>query len=119
MSDQQIEGGQVWQTWLAKVISLRPKDNMYLDSPRGIEVANLCLAFEKQDFSWHRSDEDTFWLDVQLFVKYKLSNKDITFIMQQQPGTENYRKHAAERNAYAEFMRGLQKLRCINNQNSK
>lgn len=114
MTDQQIEGGEVFREWLAKVMSERPKGNMYLDSPRGVEVTKLCLAFEKQDFSWHRSDEDTFWIDVQMAVKYNLSDEEILFMMKQQPGVENYRKHAEERNAYAEFMRGLTKLRNIN-----
>lgn len=109
-----IEGGEVFGQWLAKVMSLRPRGNVYLDSPRGVEVTRLCLDFERQDFSWHRSDEDTFWLDVQLAVKYKLSDDDITFMMRQQPGVENYKKHAEERNAYAEMMRGLAKLRLIN-----
>lgn len=107
-------GGQsVWLNWLAKVMQSHPKGSMYLDSPRGLEVSKLCLSYEKWDFTWHRSDEDTFWIDVQLFVKYKLTDDEILFIMKQQPGADNYRKHAAERNAYAEFMRGLQKLRNI------
>lgn len=107
------DGQSVWLKWLAEVMQNRPKGNMFLDSPRGIEVARLCLAYEKQDFAWHRGDEDTFWVDVQLFVKYGLSDDEILFTLKQQPGVENYRKHAAERNAYAEFMRGLQKLRNI------
>lgn len=111
---ERIEAGEVWKEWLAKVMSLRPHGNMYLDSPRGIEVTKMCLAYEKSDFSWHRSDEDTFWIDVQMFVKYKHSDEEILFIMKQQPGVENYSKHSAERNAYAEFMRGLTKLRNIN-----
>lgn len=107
------DGQSVWLEWLAKVMQSRPKGNMYLDSPRGLEVSKMCLAYEKWDFTWHRSDEDTFWIDVQLFVKYKLTDEEILFAMKQQPGVENYRKHAAERNAYAEFMRGLRKLRNI------
>lgn len=109
-----IEGGEIWMEWLAKVISQKPSHNMYLDSERGIEVARLCLKHEKQDFNWHRSDVDTFWIDVQMFVKYKLSNEDILFVLEQQPGVDNYSKHAEERKAYAEFMRGLTKLRNIN-----
>ncbi|MDE7180075.1 MAG: hypothetical protein K2N88_02620 [Muribaculaceae bacterium] len=104
----------IWLEWLKRVMELRPKDSPYLDSPRGIEVTKLCLAFEKQDFNWHRSDEDAFWIDVQMYVKYKLSDEDILFIMKQQPGVVNYSKHAAERNAYAEMMRGIKKLRQIN-----
>ena len=113
-SDEEATDGQsVWLKWLAKVMSERPKGNMYLDSPRGIEVTKMCLAYEKQDFTWHRGDEDTFWIDVQMFVKYKLTDEDILFTMKQQPGVENYRKHSEEKNAYAEFMRGLKKLRNI------
>ena len=104
----------VWLEWLKRVMELRPKDSPYLDSPRGIEVTMLCLAFEKQDFNWHRSDEDTFWIDVQMCVKYKLSDEEILFMMKQQPGVDNYSKHSAERNAYAEMMRGIKKLRQIN-----
>lgn len=104
----------VWLEWLNKVMELRPKNSQYLDSPRGIEVTKLCLGFEKQDFNWHRSDEDTFWIDVQLCVKYKLSNEEILFMMNQQPGATNYKKHAVERIAYAEMMRGINKLRQIN-----
>lgn len=107
------DGQSVWHEWLAKVMQNRPKGNMYLDSPRGMEVAKMCLAYEKQDFTWHRSDEDTFWIDVQMFVKYKLTDEEILFAMKQQPGVDNYRKHSEEKNAYAEFMRGLTKLRNI------
>ena len=111
--EEATDGQSVWLKWLAKVMSERPKGNMYLDSPRGIEVTKMCLAYEKQDFTWHRGDEDTFWIDVQMFVKYKLTDEDILFTMKQQPGVENYRKHSEEKNAYAEFMRGLKKLRNI------
>ncbi len=107
------DGQSVWLRWLAEVMRNRPKRNMYLDSPRGMEVTKMCLAFEKQDFTWHRSDEDTFWIDIQMFVKYKLTDEEILFTMKQQPGVDNYRRHAAEKNAYAEFMRGLTKLRNI------
>lgn len=103
-----------YMMWLKEMMSQRPKGNMYLDSDRGIEVAKLCLAFEKENFSWRRSDEDTFWIDVQCFVKYKLTNEEIIFTMKMQPGVENYKKHSEERNAYAEMMRGLTKLRQIN-----
>ncbi len=108
---------KTWLVWLAKVMSMRPKNNAYLNSPRGIEVGKLCLDFERQDYNWHRSEEETFWIDVQLFVKYKLSDEDILFILKQQPGTENYQKHSEERNAYAEMMRGIGKLRRIEFQN--
>lgn len=105
------DGQSVWHRWLAEVMTHRPKQNMYLDSPRGMEVTKMGIEHERKDFTWHRSDEDTFWIDIQLFVKYKLSDKEIKFIMKQQPGVDNYRKHAADKNAYAEFMRGLEKLR--------
>ena len=51
-----------------------------------------------------------------MFVKYKLSDKEIRFILKQQPGIQNYSKHSDERKAYAEFMRGLEKLRKINSE---
>ena len=105
---------QEFKEWLCKIISIKPKGNYYLDSTRGQEVTKLMLEFERDDFNWHRSDEDTFWIDVQLCVKYKLSNEEILFMLKQQPGTENYQKHSAERNAYAEMMRGFNKLRQIN-----
>ena len=74
----------------------------------------LILDFEKDNFSWRRSDEDTFWIDVQLFVKYRLSNEEILKICESQPGIENYKKHSEERRAYAEMMRGIEKLRRLN-----
>lgn len=106
-----MSGNTDWLEWLAEIMTHRPKNNAFLESPRGIEVGRLCIAFERDNFSWRRSDTDTFWIDVQLFVKYKLSDEDILFALRMQGGTENYRKHAEERNAYAEFMRGLMRLR--------
>ena len=103
----------MWKEWVANVMAIKPKSNL-LDSKRGVEVTKLCISYERQDFNWHRSDIVTFWIDVQMFVKYKLSDKEIRFILQQQPGLENYTKHSEERKAYAEFMRGLEKLRKIN-----
>lgn len=111
--EAQSNGQDVFRQWLVGVMRNRPKGNMYLDCPRGIEVGRLCIDFERQNYSWRRSDEDTFWIDVQLFVKYKLSNEDIVFTMKMEAGVENYKKHADERKAYAEFMRGLSKLRKI------
>ena len=89
----------------------RPKNNSYLDSERGIEVGKLCIAVERELHSWRRSDVDTFWIDVQLFTKFKLDDNEIIFILKQQPGINNYAKHSLERKAYAEMMRGLKKLR--------
>ena len=94
-------------------MAIKPKSNL-LDSKRGVEVTKLCISYERQDFNWHRSDIDVFWVDVQMFVKYKLSDKEIRFILKQQPWIENYAKNSEERKAYAEFMRGLEKLRKIN-----
>lgn len=71
------------------------------------------MNLKKKDFNWHRSDEDTFWIDIQLFVKYGLSDQDIITVCRMQPGVENYKKHSEERNAYAEMMRGIKKLRGI------
>ncbi len=92
-------------------MTVRPKGNCYLDSERGLEIGRLCIAYERNNFNWRRSDTDTFWIDVQLFTKYKLSDDEIQFAMGMQPGIENYKRHSKERNAYAEYMRGLTKLR--------
>lgn len=106
-----IESNMEWKVWIANVMRIRPKGNEYIESKRGIQVAKLCFDFNREDFNWHRSDIDTFWIDVQLFVKYKLSDDDILFICKQHPGTENYQKHSTERNAFAEMMRVIEKLR--------
>lgn len=103
----------VWKEWVANVMAIKPKSDL-LDSKRGVEVTKLCIDYERQDFNWHRSDIDTFWIDIHMFAKYKLSDKEIRFILKQQPGLKNYAKHSEERKAYAEFMRGLEKLRKIN-----
>lgn len=102
-----------WKTWLADTMSRRPKGNSYIECPRGIEVGDLLLALEREMFSWRRSDPDTFWIDVQLFVKYKLSDDDIRFIASFEPGIDQYRLHAEERHAYAEMTRGLKKLKSL------
>ena len=106
----------IWYERVATVMSQKPLKNKWIDSKRGQQVTKLCLNFERDDYNWHRSDTDTFWLDVQMFVKYKLSDKEIRFILRQQPGVENYSKHEAERNAFAEFKRGLDKLRLLNSE---
>lgn len=105
-----------WLEWLTHVMMSRPVGNLYLDSERGIEIGKLCLEIAREDFTWRRSDKDTFWADVQLFTKYKLDEKDINFICKMQPGVDNYKLHAKERNAYAEMMRGINKLRKLNQQ---
>lgn len=107
-------GNIEFREWILKVMALKPKGSYYINCERGKEVTELALNFERDDFNWHRSDEDIFWIDIQLFVKYKLSNEEILFILKQQPGVVNYSKYAKERNAYAEMMRGLNKLRQIN-----
>ena len=106
-------GNEDFKLWLVEVMKQRPKGNYYLDCPRGMEVGKLCIDFERDNFSWRRSDADAFWIDVQMFVKYKLTDEEIIFTMKMQPGVENYKKHADERNAYAEYKRGLDKLRAI------
>ena len=108
-----------WKDWLFNVMLQRPHGNSYLDCPRGIEVGQLCIDFNRNDFNWHRSDHETFWIDVQLFVKYKLSNEEILFILSSQPGCDNYRKFSEERNAFAEFRRGFDKLRKLNDGTNK
>lgn len=106
----------IWYDWIAIVMAQRPQSNRWIDSKRGQQVTKLCLNFERDDYNWHRSDTDTFWVDVQLFVKYKLSDKEIRFILRQQPGIQNYSKHSDERKAFAEFERGLDKLRVLNSE---
>lgn len=102
-----------WLEWLAQVMPTRPKNNAYLDSERGMEIGQLCFQIEREDFAWRRSDPDVFWIDVQLFTKYQLTDDEIRFICSHQAGNENYKKHSAERNAYAEMMRGMNKLKEI------
>lgn len=106
----------IWYDWIATVMAQKPQNNRWIDSKRGQQVTKLCLNFERDDYNWHRSDTDTFWLDVQMFVKYKLSDKEIRFILRQQPGIQNYSKHSDERKAFAEFKRGLDKLRVLNSE---
>ena len=74
----------------------------------------MLLDLERADFNWHRGDPDVFWIDAQMCIKYQLSNAEIKFLAKQQPGTSNYKKHAKERNAYSEMMRGLEKLKELN-----
>ncbi len=100
-----------WGNHLTKIMLNRPNGNDFLESDRGMEIGKFCLAKERELFSWRRSDPDTFWIDVQLFTKYKLSNNEIAFIMERQPGIEEYKEHSKERRAYAEMMRGIKKLR--------
>lgn len=111
----EIEDDTIWLNWLKDTLANRPaRPNRYIDSERGVEVVKLCLDFEHDNFSWRRSDEDTFWLDVQMFVKYRLSDEEILFCAKMQGGIENNKKHSEERNAYAEVKRGLEKLRALN-----
>lgn len=100
--------------WLKEIMQCRPKGNAYLESQRGIEVARLCIDFERNNYSWRRSDIDTFWIDVQLLTKYKLTDNEVCFVMKMQAGVDNYVQNSQERNAYAEMMRGIKKLRQIN-----
>lgn len=104
----------VWLDWIAEVMAIKPVDNELIESQRGQEVVDLLLDLERNDFNWHRGDADVFWIDAQMCIKYKLSNAEIKFIASQQPGVVNYKKHAKERNAYSEMMRGLEKLKELN-----
>lgn len=104
----------IWLEWIAEVMATKPVSNELLDSQRGQEVVDLLLDLERADFNWHRGDPDVFWIDAQMCIKYQLSNAEIKFLASQQPGVANYQKHAKERNAYAEMMRGLQKLKELN-----
>ncbi|MGT2800670.1 hypothetical protein [Streptococcus marmotae] len=102
-----------FKEWLAEVMPIRPQNNALLDSERGLEIAKLCIEIEREAFNWRRSDVDTFWIDIQMFVYYKLSDEEIRFICKQQPGIENHAKYAEERKAYAEMMRGFEKLKAL------
>ena len=104
----------IWLEWIAEVMATKPVNNELLESQRGQEVVDLLLDLERADFNWHRGDADTFWIDAQMCIKYQLSNAEIKFLAKQQPGVVNYQKHSKERNAYAEMMRGLQKLKELN-----
>ncbi|SES17297.1 hypothetical protein [Streptococcus gallolyticus] len=112
MSKEPNYHDNIWLDWLAEVLSHKPK-NTLLDSPRGEEVIRLCFDHERHDFNWHRSDPECFWIDVQLFIYYGFSDEQILFMLKQQPGIDNYSKHADERKAYAEMMRGWHKLCAI------
>lgn len=103
-----------YYTWVAKILKIRPKGNCFLDCDRGFEVGRLCMDIQREQFSWRRSDDDTFWVDVQLFVKYGLTDEEIRFVCNLEPGLEVYKSNADERKAYAELKRGLDKLRYIN-----
>lgn len=105
---------EIWLEWIAEVMATKPVGNALLESHRGQEVVDLLLDLERADFNWHRGDADTFWIDAQMCIKYQLSNAEIKFLAKQQPGVVNYQKHSKERNAYAEMMRGLQKLKELN-----
>lgn len=100
-----------WLKWLTAVMACRPKGNAYLDSPRGMEIGTLCLNLNREMFSWRRNDPDVFWIDVQLYTKYKLSDSEIEFMERTQAGVDQFKTNADERHAYAEMMRGVQKLK--------
>lgn len=100
-----------WGNHLIEILKNHPTNSCYLNSERGIEVGKLMIKIERDLFSWRRSEPDTFWIDAQMFVKYKLSDKEIEFVMRMQPGIKNYFEKGPERNAYAEMMRGLEKLK--------
>ena len=104
----------IWLEWIAEVMTTKPVGNELLESQRGQEVVDLLLDLERADFNWHRGDPDVFWIDAQMCIKYQLSNAEIKFLAKQQPGVVNYQKHSKERNAYAEMLRGLQKLKELN-----
>lgn len=106
-------GGTDFKEWLTEVMLCRPKDNEYLESDRGMEIGQLCIDLNREKFAWRRADPDEFWIDVMLYTKYNLSDGQVDFIENYQPGVEQFKKHSQERNAYAEMMRGMQKLRQI------
>lgn len=106
-------GEHQWLEWLAQTMPIRPRGNIYLDSERGMEIGKLCLEIAREQFSWRRADPDTFWVDVQFYTKYKLDDNEIRFVEKMQAGLDNHKANAPEKNAYAEMMRGIEKLKAI------
>ena len=101
---------------LAEIFKNAPTFNPknYAFTKRGIEVTELLLRHEEQQFSWRRSDPDAFWIDVQLMVKFKLSDEEILFMADVQPGINQYKLHKEERDAYRGLIRAFDKLKEIN-----
>lgn len=107
-----------WLEWLTAVMACRPKGNELLDSDRGVEIGRL-LALNEEMESWRRNDPDVFWIDVQLYTKYKLSDAEIKTIERSRPRVEQYKENANECHACAEMMRCVRKLRKLMTDNSQ
>ena len=103
----------IWLDWMLRALSNKPKNNALLESERGREITKIAFEEEKIAFNWRRSDCDTFWIDVQMFIYYGFSDNNVRFVIRYQPGIWHYEAYAEERKAYAEMMRGLNKLRKI------
>lgn len=108
-----------YKYWLMKVLQNRPASNTYLDSERGIEVAKFMLDVEKTNYPFMRNDPEIFWIDVQLSVKYKLTNEEIKHICLNHCGFDTAKAHRKEVNAWREMMRGLKKLRAAEREHLK
>lgn len=102
-----------WNTWLSNIAMRYPLGNRLIESERGKEVIKIFLEENKRAFNWRRDDYDTFWIDVQLATYYGFGDAEIRFMIRTQMGLEHYKEHSEERKAYAEMMRGMEKLKKI------
>lgn len=102
---------QEWSKWIGNIAIRRPENNHLLESNRGKEIVRVMLEENKRAFNFRRCDYDTFWADAQLFTFYKFDKNEVRFIMRTQMGLTHHDKHREERNAYAEMMRGFDKLK--------
>lgn len=100
-----------WMKWLYQVACERREGNPIIESQRGQEIARVALEEAKRAFSWRRDDPESFWLDVYFFTYYGFDDSQVRFVCRTQPGLDNWKENADERNAYAEMMRGMNKLK--------
>ena len=99
-------GLNIWQ--MNRIAELEEKRPIviYKEDNQGAEIKGRVAHKEKIG--------ELYTITIQMCIKYQLSNAEIKFLAKQQPGVVNYQKHSKERNAYAEMMRGLQKLKELN-----
>ena len=103
-----------WGQWLMEVAARMPLDNKLIQSEKGQQLLKVMLEEEKRAFNWRRGDSETFWIDLQMFTYYGMGDDSVRFICRTQMGLNNHDKYANERNAYAEMIRWLEKLKKIN-----
>lgn len=106
-----LKAEKEWLKWLYEVAMETRVGNPIIESERGQEITRVCLEEAKRAFSWRRDNPDTFWVDVQLYTHYGFTDEQVRFVCRTQPGLENWQKNSKERNAYAEMMRGMEKLK--------